>query len=59
VKAAADAGEIPTSRLDSWRKLKRELAFQKRREDPAVAAAEKRKWKAINKSLKKHPKHKR
>lgn len=59
VKAAVEKGDLPASRLESWRKLKRELAFQKRREDPAEAAAEKRKWKAINKSLKKHPKYKK
>jgi ribosome biogenesis GTPase / thiamine phosphate phosphatase len=59
VKAAVEKGDLPASRLESWLKLQREIAFQKRREDPAEAAAQKRKWKEINKSLKKHPKYKR
>ncbi|MGH3655546.1 MAG: ribosome small subunit-dependent GTPase A [Micromonosporaceae bacterium] len=31
VQAAIDAGELPERRLDSWRKLQRELAWQARR----------------------------
>ena len=59
VKAAIEAGDLPAARLESFNKLKREMEFQKRRVDPAVAAAEKKKWKAVNKSLKKHPKYKK
>lgn len=59
VKAAIEAGDLPASRLESMNKLKREMEFQKRRVDPAAQAAEKKKWKAVHKSLKKHPKHKK
>lgn len=56
VKAAVDSGAVSAARLESWRKLKRELDAKLRREDPAARAAEKRKVRMLNKALKKHPK---
>jgi ribosome biogenesis GTPase len=40
---------LDESRLDSWRKLKREAAFEARKTDRLLADEEKRKWKAIHK----------
>lgn len=56
VKAAVDAGTLPAERLAAWSKLKKEVAHNARKADPAVAAAEKRKSRAIHKALKKSPK---
>jgi ribosome biogenesis GTPase len=50
VKAAIDAGELDEDRLRSYRKLQRELAFEARKENRALHAAEKAKWVAITKS---------
>jgi ribosome biogenesis GTPase len=56
VRAALAAGEIGQERWESYRKLQRELAAAETRRDPLLAAAERRHWKAIHKSLKSHPK---
>lgn len=56
VIAAVASGELEASRLASLDKLRRELAFQARRQDEAAARAEKLRWKAITKSMKRHPK---
>jgi ribosome biogenesis GTPase len=40
---------IDESRLDSWRKLKREAAFETRKHDRAAAEEERNKWKRIHK----------
>jgi len=44
--------ELPQRRLDSYRKLQREAAYQARRADARLAAAERAKWKSIHKELK-------
>ena len=49
VAASIEAGDLPADRLDAWRKLQRELAWQVRRTDTRLQAAEKAKWKAIHK----------
>lgn len=54
VTAAVAAGEIDAVRLDAWRRLQRELAFQARRADARLMAAEKQKWKAVHKDLRAH-----
>lgn len=59
VKAAVEAGTLPADRLESWSKLKKEMNFQARRADPAVAAEEKKKWRALNKALRKRVKEKK
>ena len=40
---------VDESRLQSWRKLEKEAAFEARKSNPLLAAAEKQKWKAIHK----------
>ena len=40
VQAALDRGELPPRRLESWRKLQRELAYESRRRDARLAAEE-------------------
>lgn len=59
VKTAIEAGDLPASRLESMNKLKREMDFQKRRVDPAAQAAEKKKWKTMNKALRDRVKDKK
>jgi ribosome biogenesis GTPase len=41
---------VDDSRMDSWRKLQREAAFQARKTDIHAAAAEKARWKSIHKA---------
>ena len=45
--------QVDPDRLNSWRKLEREAAFEARKSDRLLAAAEKQKWKAIHKEAKK------
>lgn len=42
VRAALETGELDAGRFANWGKLQRELAFQSRREDPAIRAAQRR-----------------
>ena len=49
VLASVEAGDLGQDRVDSWRKLQRELAFQARRTDARLRAEEAKKWKAISK----------
>lgn len=46
---AAQGGLISLASLEHWQKLRRETAYQKRREDPKMAANSKARWKSINK----------
>lgn len=48
-------GELPERRLASWRKLQREIAYQQRRGDARLEAAERAKWKAIVKQHRNAP----
>ena len=48
VVASIESGDLPGDRLESWRKLQRELAYQARRTDSRLQAAEKAKWRAIH-----------
>lgn len=57
VQAALADGTLPRARWESFLKLQRELAFEKRRVDPAAAAAERRRWKSINKNQKAKYRH--
>lgn len=45
VQAAVDSGELSERRLESWRKLQREAAYQARRVDVRLRQAEARVWK--------------
>jgi ribosome biogenesis GTPase len=47
VLAAIDDGTLPERRLASWRRLAREAAFQARRTDARLAAAERARWRQI------------
>ena len=50
VLASIEAGDLGQDRVDSWRKLQRELAFQARRTDARLQAEESRKWRTISKA---------
>jgi hypothetical protein len=39
---------IAPERLEAWRKLRRELDFLERRKNPAAEAAERERWRTIN-----------
>ena len=52
VQAAIAAGTMPAERLESYRKLQRELHFQATRDDKGARAEERRRWAAITKSMK-------
>jgi ribosome biogenesis GTPase len=57
VLAAIQDGSLPLERLESYRKLERELAYLARRQDQRAANAEKKKWKAITKSYRRSAHH--
>lgn len=46
---AVEKGFISQARYDHWKKLVREAAFFKRREDPEMSSNSKRRWKQIHK----------
>ncbi|MCR5877097.1 ribosome small subunit-dependent GTPase A [Phenylobacterium sp. J367] len=50
VRAAVEAGDLDGERLESWRKLQKELAHERRREDPIARQAEQKRWAAIHKA---------
>jgi ribosome biogenesis GTPase len=51
VLAAIEAGELAPERLESYRKLQRELAALERRSDPRAAAEVRRYWRQVNRDL--------
>ena len=51
VQAALDSRTLDVNRLQSYRKLQREIAAIERRRDPVLAANERRRWKTIHKEL--------
>jgi ribosome biogenesis GTPase / thiamine phosphate phosphatase len=51
VLAAIEAGELPERRLESWRKLQREAAWQARRVDDRLARQEQQIWRARAKAF--------
>ncbi|HEY6725727.1 MAG TPA: ribosome small subunit-dependent GTPase A [Polyangiaceae bacterium] len=51
VLAAAETGELSPERLTSYHKLKREVRAAQARQDPVLAANVKRRWKSINKAM--------
>ncbi len=53
VKAAVERGELSPARLDSFQRLRREVAHLERKVDHAAAAEEKRRWKIIHKNFRK------
>src|SRR4051794_21035130 len=54
VAAAIDDGRLSHSRLDSYRKLGREAAAQARKTDANLRAIERRRWKTITVSSRRH-----
>jgi ribosome biogenesis GTPase len=52
VRAAVERGELSAERLDHFRHLGREIAFEERKRDKSAAAAEKRRWKKIHQAAK-------
>ncbi len=54
VDAAIDDGRLTEARLESHRKLERELAHAERKGDPRAEAAERKRWKSIHKSVSRH-----
>jgi len=57
VQNAVESGALEQGRLDSFRKLQAEAAYEHRKNDPRARAAALSDWKATLKSLKYHPKH--
>ncbi|HUR50959.1 MAG TPA: ribosome small subunit-dependent GTPase A [Mycobacteriales bacterium] len=55
VLASVAAGDLGQDRVDAWRKLQRELAFQARRTDARLRSEESRKWRAMSKAQRAHP----
>ncbi len=51
VQAAIAEGSLAAERLDSYRKLMRELEFQQRRTDKRAQSAAKKQWAAFSKSI--------
>lgn len=51
VLGAVDDGALPQRRLDSYRKLLREAAYQERRGNARLMAEERAKWKSISKQM--------
>jgi ribosome biogenesis GTPase len=50
VAGAIASGALDAERLQSWRKLQKELAWQAEKHDPLAAIERRRRWKAIHKS---------
>jgi ribosome biogenesis GTPase len=56
VRAAVESGTLDAERLQSWRKLQRELRRLAIRQDARARAEELTRWKQITKSMRHHPK---
>jgi ribosome biogenesis GTPase len=54
VAVALASGELGADRVDSWRKLQREAAHHERRVDALARSEERKRWRAIGKSVTKH-----
>jgi ribosome biogenesis GTPase len=54
VREAAEAGALDPARLESWRRLRRELAWLEIRQDEAAAAAERARVKTIHRAQRAH-----
>ena len=57
VLAAVESGTLPRERLESYRKLQAEAAYQARKTDPVARAEAVSEFKSIMKSMKHHPKY--
>jgi len=52
VLAAVESGQLQQDRLENYRRLLREAAFEERKRDASVAAEHKRRWKQIHQANK-------
>ncbi len=52
MRAAVESGTVAVDRLEHYRQLLKEAAFEDRKHDKAAAAATKRKWKQIHQAAK-------
>jgi len=52
VMAAVARGDLDPERLEHYRHLGREVAFEERKRDKAAAAAEKKRWKKLHQAAK-------
>ena len=52
VRAAVDSGRLDADRLENFRRLGREAAFEVRKHDKAAAAEQKRRWKQVHQAQK-------
>jgi ribosome biogenesis GTPase len=59
VRAALADGTLDADRWRSFQKLQRELAHEKRKQDPIAREAERKRWIAIHKSARQHMRAKR
>lgn len=57
VQAAVSAGTLDPQRLERYYKLRKELAFLQLREEQGVAQAERARWKAVSREIKRLNKH--
>jgi ribosome biogenesis GTPase len=58
VQRAVERGDLDLGRLESFRKLQAEAAYEQRKNDPRAQAAAVAEWKTAMKTLKHHPKYK-
>jgi ribosome biogenesis GTPase len=58
VQEALESGDLDPERLRSFKKLRAEAAYEKRKTDPRARAAAVSEWKTAMKTLKSHPKYK-
>jgi ribosome biogenesis GTPase / thiamine phosphate phosphatase len=59
VRRALESGEIEPARWLSYRKLEVEMRHASLQQDAVAKAAQKKKWKAIHRALREHPKYRR
>lgn len=59
VRAALADGSLEATRFAAWGKLQREIARLDRMQDARARAAAESRWKAVSKSMRKHPKAER
>jgi ribosome biogenesis GTPase / thiamine phosphate phosphatase len=56
VRDAVERGALDATRLESWHRLRRELRWMASRRDARARAEEEGRWKAIARSIRRHPK---
>ena len=59
VLAAADSGELSPERLEGFRRLQKELRHLRVRQDASAQRAEKQKWRAIHREMRRSGRHRR